>query len=58
MALYLGSSEKLKISLSDIICSCNFLFTTPVIEGIQLLTLDDCVLRDVNGLYLTVNGDE
>lgn len=58
MALYLGSGEKIKISIDDLICNLNFLTIMPVIEGIQLLTSDGCVLRDFYGLYLTAERSE
>ena len=58
MGLYLGSGEKLKIGIDDLIYNLNFLTIIPEIEGLQLLTSDGCVLRDFYGLYLTVEGSD
>ena len=59
MALYLGSSEKLKINLSGVIYYLN-LFTsssTPIVNGIMLKSSDGYVLKGSNGLYLTTQEE-
>lgn len=59
MALYLGSSDKLKINAIDggiyhiIIPS----FPT-IVNGIMLLSSDNFILKDSNGIYLTSKEDE
>lgn len=53
MGLYLGSDGKRKVILNDVVYCLNFVPETFIIYGIKLLSLDDYILRDVNGLYLT-----
>lgn len=59
MALYLGSSEKLKIQLDNIIYNIN-LYATPIItNGNLLLSSDNYILKDSNGFILIAKeGDE
>lgn len=53
MALYLGSSEKLKIKLGDnVVYSISIFSALPTIEEVILLSSDNCLLKDSNGLYL------
>lgn len=58
MALYLGSSEKLKINLNGVVYCLNLLFEEPVERGIRLLSSDGFFLKDSNELYLTVKESE
>ncbi len=53
MALYLGSSEKLKINLGDSVYIMNIFSALPTIEETILSSSDDCILKDFNGLYLS-----
>lgn len=53
MALYLGS-EKVQINLNGIIYHLNLYTTTLILNGISLISSDDYILKDSNGLYLTV----
>lgn len=53
MALYLGSSEKLKVNLDGAICCLNLFSTTPITNGVRLITSDNYILKDSNGIYLT-----
>lgn len=53
MALYLGGSDKLKINVNDTVYCLNVFSTTPVIDNIRLLSFDNYVLQDSNGIYLT-----
>lgn len=57
MALYLGN-EKVKINLDGIKYCLNLCKTIPVMVGIILLSSDDYVLKDQNGIYLTVKEGE
>lgn len=57
MALYLGSSEKLKINLGDIACYLNLFSNIPITNGTRLLSLGDYILNDSNGLYITTKED-
>ena len=58
MALYLGSSEKLKITLNNIVYYLNLYSTKPITNGIRLLSSDGYTLKDSNGLYLTAKESE
>ena len=57
MALYLGSNA-IKINLDSQIYHLNFYSTTPIVEGALLLSSDNYILKDLNGLYLTIEEDE
>ena len=56
MALFLGSSEKLKLWLSS--NRFSLIIPAPVytVNGVRLLSSDNYILKDSNGLYLTVNN--
>jgi hypothetical protein len=54
MALYIGSSEKKKIYLDGALRRLNIFSTTPIINGTKLLSSDDLILKDSQGVYLTV----
>ena len=58
MALYLGSSDKLKINLDGVAYCLNLYSTTPITNGIRLLSLENYILKDSNGLYLTAKEDK
>lgn len=59
MALYLGSSDKLKINLNNVLYNINlFSSSTSITDGIRLLTFDNCTLKDANGLYITLKEGE
>ena len=58
MALYLGSSEKLKINLNNITYYMNLFSENPITNGIRLLSSDGYILKDSNGLYLTFKEDK
>ena len=58
MALYLGNSEKLKINLDGVIYDLNLFSTTPITDGIRLLSLENYILKDSNGLYLVAKEGE
>lgn len=53
MAVYLGSDGQRKVILNNVVYCLNLTPETSIIYGIKLLSLDDYILRDVNGLYLT-----
>jgi hypothetical protein len=58
MALYLGSSDKLKLVFNGEVCGLNLFPTTPIVDGNRLLSLDNYILKDFNGLYLTTKEEE
>lgn len=58
MAVYLGSSEQLKVLIDNI---PYYLIIAPshyVFNDIMLLSNDNFILKDSNGLILTVKEDE
>lgn len=54
MALYLGNSNKLKVIFNGTVYKFNLFSGTPITNGIRLLSFDNCILKDSNGVYLTV----
>lgn len=58
MALFLGSSEKVKITLNNTAYYLNLFSETPITNGIRLLSADGYILKDSNGLYLTSKESE
>lgn len=52
MALYLGNSNKLIINLDGIAYRLNLFSATPVVDHISLLSYDNYILTDKNGIYL------
>lgn len=52
MALYLGSEIK-KVNINGVVYKLNLFSTTPIFNGIRLLSSDNYILKDANGLYLT-----
>lgn len=58
MSLYLGNSKKLKVNLNNIIYRFKLFSENPITNGIRLLSSDNYILKDSNGLYLTIkDGD-
>lgn len=57
MALYLGSNEQ-RVNLDGIVYCANLFSVLPTIEDIVLLSSDDHILKDLNGLYLMPKEDE
>ena len=53
MALYLGNSEKLKVNSDGVVYYLNLFSKTPITNGIRLLSSENCILKDSNGLYIT-----
>lgn len=58
MALYLGSSDQQKIILDGVVYRFNLYSSTPITNHIRLLSSDNYILKDSNGLYLTVKEDK
>ena len=53
MALYLGSSEKLRVNLGNAIYVLNLNYAAPQdIDNTLLLSSDGHILKDKDGLYL------
>lgn len=57
MALYLGG-DKLKINLDGVVYRLNLISQIPILNGIKLLTSENYILKDSNGLYLTAKESE
>ena len=57
MALYLGS-DKVKISLDGVLYNLNLFSSTLILSGIKLLSSEGYILKDSNGLFLTVKESE
>lgn len=57
MPLYLGN-DKVKFNLGDTDYRLNLVVVTPSIIGVKLLSSDDYILKDSNGLYLTSKEGE
>ena len=57
MALYLGNSEKLKVKINNITHSLNLFSEIPIFNGARLLSSENYILKDSNGIYLTVKED-
>lgn len=57
MALYLGS-EKVKISLANELFGLIIPSSSPFVNGIVLLSFDNYILKDSNGVYLTAKEEE
>lgn len=58
MALYIGSSDKRKVILNGVVYNFNLFTTIPITNFIKLLSSDNYILKDSEGLYLTVEEDE
>jgi hypothetical protein len=58
MALYLGSSDKLKININNVAYYLNLFSKIPITNGIRLLSSEGDTLKDSNGLYLTTKESE
>lgn len=58
MALYLGSNEKCKLVLANTKHRLNVFSTKTILNGIKLMSSDRYVLKDSNGVYLTVKESE
>lgn len=58
MPLYLGSSDKQKVILNGVVYRFNLGISAPDTDSIRLLSSDNYILKDSNGLYLIAKGDE
>ena len=57
MGLYLGN-YKAKININGIAYCINSYFNMPIASGCRLLSLENYILKDANGLYLTTKESE
>ena len=58
MALYLGSGKKQKLISNGAVYYINLFSKTSITNGIKLLSSDNYILKDSNGLYLTAKESE
>lgn len=52
MAVYIGS-EKVKINLDGVVYKMDIYSEIPITNGTLLLTSDNYILKDSNGVYIT-----
>lgn len=57
MALYLGNGEKVKVHFDQHTFNLN-MYTPLMVNGIVLISADNYILKDINGVYLTAKEDE
>lgn len=57
MALYLGN-DKVKINLDGVRYCLNLISAKPNVDNVGLLSLDNYVLKDLNGLLLIPKESE
>lgn len=58
MAIYLGSGQKVKLNFGNSVCSLIIPSATPVLNEVKLLSSDNYILKDSNGIYLTAKEDK
>lgn len=56
MALYLGD-KKVKLNTDKVLYTLNLYSETPIVNGVMLLSADNYVLKDSNGLLITVKKE-
>ena len=57
MALYLGG-QKVKINLDGVVYCLNLFFNEPITDGVRLLSSNGYILKDLNGLFITIKEDK
>ena len=57
MALYLGD-KKVKINMDGIVCFLNLISDEHFLNKLMLFSHDNYMLKDANGIYLTVKESE
>ena len=58
MALYLGSGGKVKLNFAGLAHSLTLFSGNLILNGVMLLSYNGSILKDSNGLYLTVKESE
>jgi hypothetical protein len=58
MGLYLGDGEKLKLNIGNTICNLIIPATVTILNNIILLSSDNYILKDSNGVYLITKEDK
>lgn len=57
MALAMGN-DKVRIYLDGVLYRLNLYSATPIANGILLVTADDYIIKDVNGLFITAKEED
>lgn len=57
MGLYLGSNRQ-KLQINNAVVSMHIYSSTPITNGIVLMSSNNYMLKDINGLFLTVKEDK
>ena len=57
MGLYLNG-KKVKLNINSASYYLNIYSTAVILNGIKLLTSDNSILKDLNGLYITAKESE
>lgn len=58
MALYIGKGEKVKITTGNGVFNVKCVYIKPNVNNIKLMSKDNYLLTDLNGLYLTAKEDK
>lgn len=58
MALYLGDNEKFNLIINGVVYKPCVVISKPVADLIKLLSKDNLILTDSNGIYLTAKESE
>lgn len=58
MSLYLGNDGKRKVILNGVIYNFKVFYTKHIANEIRLLSSDNYILKDSNGIYLTAKESE
>ena len=58
MGLYLGGGEKLKLNIGNTICNLIIPTTITTLNDIMLLSSNNYILKDSNGVYLIAKEDK
>lgn len=57
MGLYLGSNRQ-KLQINNTVVNMHIYSSTPITNGIVLMSSNNYMLKDANGLFLTVKEDK
>lgn len=58
MALHLGSYENLIVNLAGVAYNIQFYTELPITNGVRLISSDNYILKDINGIYLTAKEED
>lgn len=58
MALYIGKGQKVKIAAGKGSCRVKYTYAKSNTDNIKLMSQDNYLLTDLNGLYLTAKEDK